>query len=698
LNFLTLFLIFNTSEIENLEKLKNFYETPLHVEPSFIKKEDAYLNLSVIYIRLNELEKALIQAKKAAFHERKTEATYLEGVIYYLKGDNEKAVSKFKELKNWEYTNFLENLYSFPIKKSLNAEIASNLPDSLRFYFIFYERDTSKILNQINNSTLPLWQNFLGRGYLSYKREKYRRALNYFKESHKLRPAECTGIYIISTLFQLSEFDSLLAFQEKNLISTPLINYIKAEALYKKGKTERALEVFLSDTNSEFKTHALYAAGWSKYHLTKYSESAKLFERFLSVYDGKELEQYALYRLARAQLKQGKIESLENFKKLATKYPNSPLKDDAYLLLGKINFLLNNYDEAIKWLILLTNELPLSRWSPNAYKYLGEIFKNTGDYKTALEYYEKVLSVTWATPDLFDEARYNIEEIKWKQGKYPTKINMYKAFTNKYPQSRRTPSLLFEIGEYYHAAKRYDLAIQFNNKILLNHPESEKSNEALLILVEIYQEMGDRNEAIELLKKSLKERPELNNDINLKLGEIYFEAGELRKSIEYYKEVSSSAYKPYALYQIGSIYQELGLFKEARIPLQNIIKNFETSEFLDRAYLLIAKTYMHEGSLKKTIEILDEGLKKLEKSKTGPLLLFKAEIYSEFKDEEALELYLESYKLTYDNNKKLKILEDGRKCAIKLNKYDKAETFENLINELKSKKSSPLQKPQDFTD
>lgn len=689
MTFLTLLFIFNSSEIENLEKLKNFYQIPLRIEPSFIKKEEAHLNLSVIYIRLNELDKALIQAKKAAYYERKIEAKYLEGVIYYLKGENEKAASKFRDLNNWEYTIFLENFYSIPLRKSLDFEIVNNFSDSLRFYFIFYEKDTSKILNQINTSTLPLWQNFLGRGYLSYEGEKYRRALNYFKESYKLMPAECTGIYVICTLFQLSEFDSLLAFQERNSLNTPLTNYIKGEALYKKGESEKAAEVFLKDTISEYKTHAFFGAGWSKYNLAKYSESAKLFERFLSVYVGEELEQYALYRLGRAQLKQGRIESLEYFKKIVTKYPNSSLKDDAYLLLGKINFLLNNYEEATKWLSLLTNELPLSRWTPNAYKYLGEISENTGDYKTALGYYEKVLLVTWATPDLFDEARYNIEEIKWKQGKYPTKINMYKAFTNKYPQSRRTPSLLYEIGEYYHAAKRYDLAIQYNNKILLNHPESEKSNEALIILVEIYREMGDRNAAVKLLKKGLKERPELNNEINLKLGELYFEAGELRKSIQYYKEINSRAYKPYTLYQIGSIYNELGLFKEARIPLQNIIKDFETSEYLDKAYLLIAKTYINEGSLKKTIEILDEGLKSLEKSKTGPLLLFKAEIYSEFKDEEALDLYLESYKLTYDNNKKLKILEDGKKCAIKLNKYDKVETFEILINELKSTNSNP---------
>ncbi len=686
MKLLILLLALNSTEKEQLNKLRNFYQIPLLIEPAFVGKGEAYLNLSVIDIRLNELEKALNESKKAAYYDRKTEAIYLQGVIYYFQGNYEKAISKFNEINGWQYVLFLENLYSFSEGRKLSPEVFKTLPDSFSFYFIFHEKDTLKILNWLENLHLPLWQSFLGRGYLCYKRNTYRRALNYFEESYKIRPTKYTGVYIISSLFQLSEFDSLLSFIDKNPINTPLTNYLKGEVFYKKGEIEKALQIFISDTNSEYRTNAIFGAGWCKYQQTKYSESAELFERFLEIYEEKELEQYALYRLGRALLKQGKIESLEYFKRIVDEFPNSSLKDDAYLLLGKINFLLNNYDESIIWLSALTNEFPSSRWVANAYRYLGKIFTNKGNYDLAQNYYNKILSLTSVPEDLLDEARYSIEEIKWKEGKYSTKINLYKAFTNKYPKNRKTPYLLLKIGEYYEAAKRYDLAIQFNNKVFLNHPESEEADEALLKLVNIYQEMGDRKNAIELLKKGLRDKPELSNDINLKLGEIYHESGELKESIEYYEEVTSDILKPYILYQIGIIYQELGLFKEARIPLENIIENFKESEYLDDAYLLVAKTYLQEGSLKKAIEISNEGLEKLKNKETAPLLFFKAEIYCEFKDEEALDLYLESADLTYGNKEKIKILEEGRKCAIRLNKYYKAENFEDIINELKSAK------------
>ena len=686
MKLLILLLALNSTEKDQLNKLRDFYQFPLQIEPSFTDKGEAYLNLSVIDIRLNELDKALNEAKKASYYDKKTEAVYLEGVIHYFKGDLEEAASKFKKINKWQYVFFLENLYNFSMEKELSPEITEKLPDSLIFYFVFHEKDTSRIFDWVENLQIPLWQNFLARGHLCYKRNTFRRALNYFEESYKIRPTKYTGIYIIASLFQLSEYDSLMSFIDKNPINTPLTNYIQGEIFYKKGEFEKAMEVFLSDNIAEYKTNATFGAGWCAYHQTDYSRSAELFENFLKINKERELEQYALYRLARALLKKGKVESLEYLKKIVKEFPNSPLKDDSYLLLGKINFLLNNYDEAIKWLKSLIEEFPSSQWSANAYRYLGVIFTGKGDYDTAIDYYKKMLSSEKISADLLDEARYNIEEIKWKQGKYSTKINMYKAFTDKYPKSLKTPLLLLQIGEYYEAARRYDLAIQFNNKVLTQYTESEEANEALLNLVRFFQEIGDRDKAIELLEEGLNNRPEINSDINMKLGEIYHESGELKKSIEYYKKVSSDVLKSYTLYQIGIIYQELGLFKEARIPLNNIIENFDDSEYLDKAYLLIAKTYLQEGSLKKAIEILNKGLEILNDKKSSSLLHFKAEIYCEFKDEEALDLYQISANLSYENKEKIKILEDGRKCAIRLNKYDIAETFEYQINELRTSK------------
>ncbi|MEO0292635.1 MAG: tetratricopeptide repeat protein [candidate division WOR-3 bacterium] len=681
--FFFLILVFSGEE-EELYKLRKEYILPLSVEPSFVEKGEAYLNLAVIDIKLKDFDRASRELKKASFYGRKKEAIYLEGVINYLKGDIEKAVSNFKKIDEWEYIFFLENLYTLSLGNPIEKEIINKFPDSLGFYFVFYEEDSLKILDWLGKASIPLWQNFLGRGYLCYEGGKYRRALNYFRESYKIKETQLTGVYIIATLFQLSEFDSLISFQERASINTPLTNYLKGEAYYKKGKMEKALEIFLSDSFPFYETHKLFGAGWCMYQLGEYSQSVSLFKKFLDIYKEGELKQYALYRIGRALLKQGKVESIDYFKEIVEKYPSSPLRDDAYLLLGKINFLLNKEDEAIRWFELLLKEYPSSSWLPIAYKYLGEIFLNKEEFGKAYRCYKEILSLKGISLDLLDEAQYKILEIRWRRGEFPTKIHMYKVFVEKYPKSPRTPSLLLKIAEYYEVAKRYDLAIQFNKKVLFDYPGSLEAKEALFNAVRVYEEMGEFPKAIELLENNIEGEPDLKEKIYLKLGENFAKMRDFKKAIEYYKKVSTDSLKPYSLYQIALLYQELGFLEEARIPLRNIIEKFPDSDYIGKTYLLLAKTYFQEGALKTAIEILNKGLKNLGDKETGELLSFKATIYCELNDEEALELYLESANKITDRKSKIEVLEKGRECAIRLNKTDKVELFENLIKDLKS--------------
>ncbi len=687
MKFLILLLLCQNSISEELKRTKNSYLFPLMLEPSYIDKGETYLNLSVTDIRLNNLNNALKEAKIAELYDRKSESTYLQGVIYYLLDDKEKARAKFKKIDRWQYAYFLENLYGFSEQKERLPVNDEFIPDSLRFYFIFYESDTSKIRGQIENSKLPSWQYMLGKGYLSYKDGEYRKALNYFLESYNLKREDYTGVFILASQFRLSELDSLLSFQKKYSIVSPLANYLKGEALYKKGWIERATELFLSDTNSPYRTHAIFASGWSKYRLAQYSESADLFQKFLNIYQQGELRQFALYRLARGLLKQGKVESLTYFKKIVEEYPDSPLKDDAYLLLGKINFLLNRFDEATKWFKSLLSEFPDSPWVGYTYRYLGSISASKNDFNQALYYYSKILGSEDLSIGLIDEACYRIEEIKWKMGKYLTKISMFKGFIEKYPESPRTPSLLLQVGDYYKAAARYQKAIQFFKKVLKSYPDSEEADESLRILGKLYQLIGKEELAVDLLKKALQERPELEEEIQLELGNIYYKIEEPEEAIKYYKEITSSKLLPYAQYQIGTIYYELGLFREVRVPLKVITDKFPDSEYFNDAYLLLAKTYLQEGSLKKTIEVVNEGLNKLKGKEKGTLLSFKANIYCRMNDKEALDLYLKSAEMMGDDiNGTVKILEEAKKCAIRLNEQEKKEYIQNIIEVLKTHK------------
>jgi len=682
-------LLSQSSPSEQLTKLRDSYLIPLQLEPTYINKGETYLNLSVIDIKLNNLEVALKEAKMAGRYGRVDESHYLKGVIYYLLGDKGKAILNFKEIDRWKYPYFLQQMYSFSPEKKDTLLAMEILPDSLRFYLVFYEKDTNKIRDFIKNSELPLWQQHLGEGYLAYMSRKHREALNFFLESYKEKPSDYTGICILASEYWLGKLDSLLSFQKKYSIISPLAIYLKAEVLYEKDSFNLATELFLSDINSPYKTHALYGAAWGKYKLEQYSASVDLFQRFLEIYKDGELRQFALYRLARALLKQGKIKSLDYFEKIVKEYPDSPILDDTYLLLGKIHLLLDHIDEAETWFQRLISEYPDSRWTSYSYEYLGTIFFKKKDFKTALNYYSSILKLDDVPEGLIDEAHYRIEEIKWEMGRYPTRLSMYKEFIRIYPKSPRTPSLLIRIGDYYKAAARYENSVYFFRKILKDYPYSEEVDEAILALGKVYLSMGKPEKTIKLFEAALMERPAKEEEFHFELAEIYYNTENPEKAIQHYRKISSPTLLPYAKYQIGHIYFELGLFREARIPLEEIIDEFPESKYFGSAYLLLGKTYLREGSLEEAISVINQGINELSDNKKTELLSLKAKIYCQMHKEEGLDMYLKIAEMMGKDIKgTIKVLEEGLKCAKRLRATDRIEYFQKLIEVLKTHKES----------
>lgn len=675
------------SNEKNLLQLKKEYLMALKLEPEHIDKGEAYINLSLIDIRCRNYKEALKEAKLADYYGRKKESIFLEGIIHYQKGNKARAIDFFKKLDEWQYAVFLKELYEVQLSEKEITEFPAALPDTLEFYFLFYMKDSVKIRKKIAGLKLKEWQYKLGKGYMAYKNENYRKALSFFKESWNLKPDNNTGVCIMASYFNLEMPDSLLKFQLDKGIGSSLATYLRAEALYRKDSIKTAVSLFLSDTASEYRLHSLYGAGWGKYRLEDYSTSVKLFDMFLNEYSGGRLEQYAKYRLARGLLKQGKVKSLKYFEEIVNKFPDSPLVDDSYLLLGKIHLLLEHYEESKKWFNRLIKQFPESRWAPYTYRYLARIYTEEKEFSMALKSYNNILKNKYLPHQFLDEVKYRIEEIKWKMGEYPSRIVMFKNFISKYPDNTRTPSVLLRIGDYYKAAARYNKAEHYFKKILDNYPASDEYPLAIFKLENVYLSNGALEKAITLLKDNLKFNPDLSDRINKELGDIYYRQDQLEKAIFHYGMVKSRGYIPYTQYRLGKIYFEIGLFREARVPLKNLIDNYEDSQFFTESYLLLARTYLREGSLEEAIYTIDKGFKKASDKERTAFLLLKADILCQMNDEKAIDIYKKAAETTGINiNETIDILKNALECAVQMNLENEVELLKQHIEVLQTHK------------
>ena len=198
-----------------------------------------------------------------------------------------------------------------------------------------------------------------------------------------------------------------------------------------------------------------------------------------------------------------------------------------------------DYDGAIE---NLNKQLAIVE-DPDAYCYLGKIYKEKNELDVAIENFKRALDIK---PNFF-EANY-------------------------------------ELGKIYYSLNDYKTASKYlTNACVLNI----ENPELMSMTAETYKKTGKSDEAILLFEKIIEKDPK-NAFANSKIGEIYYQRADYRKAIQYYEESIQNSYDEQVAIQLAKSYFELG--------------EFNSSEDVIREILLSDKENKQALSLKKAIE------------------------------------------------------------------------------------------------
>ena len=198
-----------------------------------------------------------------------------------------------------------------------------------------------------------------------------------------------------------------------------------------------------------------------------------------------------------------------------------------------------DYDGAIE---NLNKQLAIVE-DPDAYCYLGKIYKEKNELDVAIENFKRALDIK---PNFF-EANY-------------------------------------ELGKIYYSLNDYKTASKYlTNACVLNI----ENPELMSMTAETYKKTGKSDEAILLFEKIIEKDPK-NAFANAKIGEIYYQRADYRKAIQYYEESIQNSYDEQVAIQLAKSYFELG--------------EFNSSEDVIREILLSDKENKQALSLKKAIE------------------------------------------------------------------------------------------------
>ncbi len=277
---------------------------------------------------------------------------------------------------------------------------------------------------------------------------------------------------------------------------------------------------------------------------------------------------------------QGSFEkTVERAPGLLSKYPQE--KEEILLEWGKAELGLGNNENALNIFERLSDKDKRELW-------IGEVYFYVEDYREALEHYQKSnlpysrLSTAWSYMKLeeFDKASSIFIDIK---GEYEEEAKFLYA---------KTLYLKKEEGSE-------DALLSY----LRSYPKGKFKGRVYALLGDIYLERGDNETAILYYRDIIEQDPTLTGYAYYKIGLTFYEEGSFELAIDSFSKVDiDDTYWWDALYWMALSEVKIGKIEEAILHLKEVIRN--SKELYDEALFELGSLYNQMGDYNNAILIL----------------------------------------------------------------------------------------------
>ncbi|CAF1675610.1 unnamed protein product [Adineta ricciae] len=224
--------------------------------------------------------------------------------------------------------------------------------------------------------------------------------------------------------------------------------------------------------------------------------------------------------------------------------------------LGHLLLKLGQLDKAEELYTVLLEQASDNNDRAHYYHQLGCLKYSQGDYKMAIEYYEKVLEIQEKTlpsnhPDLATSYN-NIGAVYMSMGEYSKALSFYektleifqKTLPSNHPSLATSYSCIglvyYNMGEYSKALSFYEKTLEISQKTLpSNHPDLATSYNNI---GGVYHNMGEYSKALSFYEKALGIRektlpsnhPSLATSYN-NIGGVYYNTKDYSKALTYFE-------------------------------------------------------------------------------------------------------------------------------------------------------------------
>lgn len=450
-------------------------------------------------------------------------------------------------------------------------------------------------------------------------------------------------------------FDTISAFinQQPLLSCLEKAYFVKAFSFYRKMMENdeqqqiEAIDFFQEAINrfpkSDYVPYAYIAVGKIHLHLKNPAQAKGYFNLVLDQYPNYHGIPEALFELGRIysqkSQKNDQNDAISIFKKIIADYPQSELVIAAKRELGKMMLATNNFSEALKILMPLSESEPHMLYeSSDLLLHIGNAYYHTGNSEKARLALSKAYNL-FPEIDSKDEVLSRIADSFIEQKQPEKAVKVYEYIIANFPETEGYITGLMRLAQFTEEQAEKE---RLYNIVIKDFPYHSLARLAMMRLAGLYNEAGEYEKSIEMLENLLKSRPkalknealylmrkaymllfrrllqeenypsvlaryEENKDVLNKLesAEIFRLVGQAYMNGHLYQQafdVLMKAYKRFEkgrrpadlMYNLGVVMQELQRFDEALNMFSALIRNFPESPYIKDAYkrrgtILLAK-------------------------------------------------------------------------------------------------------------
>ncbi len=429
---------------------------------------------------------------------------------------------------------------------------------------------------------------------------------------------------------------------------------------YARAMAEFLAERFCQTTNQyEEAGNALLAVASAYDDRRAWLQSESIYQLYYQRYPNHTKVPFILFRQGDVALRAtNTVEALQNFQRIAEKYPRARVYPDALSRQAYCMSLQGDHTNAIPVLTNYIAQLSAGVEMLSARLRLADEYRSADMIVAALNEYARLQkqisqegSSFTGTPEdatrvkkIAELALYSKAQCYTRLREPANQVPLYQAkaiegyelFLKDYPKSEFAPSILGAMGTLYYLLNKPDEAGKTFDRLAKNYPESQQALNMVFVRADSLMNMGEKAKAVTVYAEMAKTPQLFNASQFLRAGRVLLDAQEFETAVLLLAEARKSKDVPLwqgATVAMGWALAGAGKFEEAVKVLEDFLRKYQKSGYvidvnlaLSRCYAELAKKLSDPQQSKDLFKKAFSAMGKVRQYSREPDMMVKADI------------------------------------------------------------------------